>query len=82
MVGKGIEEAFFAKPTHEDLLHAFQQIAILNKKDGDEFNLNEKLKISLWVISTILKYEGDVKVNIRKKIKEFWKKSGFNKIIL
>ena len=81
-IEEGITAAFHKQPTQEDLLKAFQQAMINKKEGGDNIKINEKLKVSIWLIPTLLKYEADVPVNIRQKIKEFWKKGGLGNVIL
>ncbi|HFA49533.1 MAG TPA: hypothetical protein ENJ95_11015, partial [Bacteroidetes bacterium] len=52
-VDKGVNEVFRKQPSEESLLRAFQEMAKINKTDN-KLELKEKLKVSLWIIPTIL----------------------------
>ena len=79
IVGQGIESAFHKQPTQDDLLKAFQQVAIA--KDIPKEKLTEKLKLSVWLIPTLLKYETDLSLDLKGKIKELWRKAGIGNMV-
>ncbi|MEL6672533.1 MAG: COR domain-containing protein [Bacteroidota bacterium] len=76
---KGTEDLFLQNSQQEDLLRAFQQVQKL-KQEGP--NIKEKLKISIPLFPTLIKYEAEMPVEVRKKFKAFWKKGGLNKLVL
>ncbi len=46
-------------------------------KQMNDTEIKEKLKVSLWLIPTILKYEKELSGNILKDLKTKWKAGGF-----
>ena len=81
MVGRGIDELFYKHPTKEDLLKAFQQVRVNEADESADFK--HKLKASLWLIPTILKYEGEFATDdIIGYFKERWKAGGFKGLFL
>ncbi|HFA47828.1 MAG TPA: hypothetical protein ENJ95_02280 [Bacteroidetes bacterium] len=80
-VDKGVNEVFGKQPTEESLLRALQEMAKINKADN-KLELKEKLKVSLWIIPTILKYEKELSGDIFKDLKRRWKEGGFRKLFV
>lgn len=81
IVGRGVDEVFFKQPSQEELLKAFQEMTVL-KQDADKVDLKHKLKISLWLIPTILKYESELSGGILKDLKARWKRGGLKGLFL
>ncbi len=75
-----LQALFMKQPTKDDLLKAFQEISILQTKK--DISQKDKLKISLPLIPTILKYEHEVSADDLKWFKDRWKKGGWKALFL
>lgn len=78
IIGEGIDNLFYTAKDNGELLTAFGEAAKMRQKD--DLALTEKLKVSLWLIPTILKYEKELSGNILQELKAKWKTGGFKRI--
>ena len=74
-----MNELFAKHPLEEKLFTAIRELAKTNKADVE---LKGKLKVSLWLIPTILKYEKELSGDLFKDLKKRWKEGGFKGLFL
>ena len=77
IVGKGIDRNFMQDMYNTELLEAFTL-----KQEHVKYEIKDKLKVSLWLIPLLLKYEKELSTNFYQDLKNRWKEGGFKALFV